>query len=79
MKTLKLGLLYRDANNYKTFYERTISLKDYPEASKLKAGDEITMGEYGTLDKDSFFPSDEHPHIYNDDFDHNFLEVESIK
>lgn len=79
MKTITLELLYRDGFNYKDYFDHTVSLEDYPEASKLKEGDDIIMGEYGTLKQDEFFNSEKHPEAYNDECDHNILEIVGIK
>ncbi len=76
--TIKVDLLYRDASNYKTSYPLTIDLKDYPEAKKLKIGDQFEMGEYGSLRQKEFFNSEVHPYDYNDEDDHNILEVVEI-
>lgn len=74
-KTITLELLYRDAFNYKEYLDHTVSLEEYPEASKLKEGDDIIMGEYGTPDQDSFFDDGS----YDDECDHNILEIVGIK
>lgn len=75
---LQLSLLYRDAANYKTSFDHTVDTKDYPEAQDLKVGSEIEMGQYGTLSQDEFFESEIHEYCYNDEYDHNLLDITEI-
>lgn len=77
-KTIKLDICYRDAGNYKTFFTHAVDLSLFPEAAKLKAGDEINMGEYGTLPEDYFFESELHPTAYSARMDHNVLDIEKV-
>lgn len=76
--TVKLGLMYRDGANYKTHFTHEIDLQAFPKAKNLKVGDEILMGEYGTLSEKDFFNSETHPYEYNEQDDHNILEVTEI-
>jgi hypothetical protein len=75
MNEIKINIIYRDADNYKTFFDHTIDVKEYPEAKNLKVGSEFNMGEYGTLTENEFFNSEIHPHNYDHSADHNILEV----
>lgn len=75
---MKVKILYRCGANWKTFFDHEINLNDHPEASKLVVGDEFEMGEYGTLSEDNFFGSDIHEHEYDDEYDHNILEITEI-
>jgi len=78
-KAILVQFQYRDASNYKDFFELLIDLEQYPEAADLVADGEpeIKMGKYGTPTQDQFFGSKIHPYPYGDD-DHNFLSVEEI-
>jgi len=76
--SVKLGLMYRDGANYKTHFTHDIDLKAFPKAKDIKVGDEILMGEYGTLPESEFFNSEIHPYEYNDQDDHNILEVTEL-
>lgn len=76
--SVKIGLMYRDGANYKTHFTHDIDLKAFPKAKDIKVGDEILMGEYGTLPESEFFNSDIHPYEYNDQDDHNILEVTEL-
>lgn len=76
---LAVELLYRDAHNYKTHFEHKIDLTEYPEAVKLKEGEDVGMGAYGTLDETEFFGSEIHSYAYDGEVDHNLLEVLTIK
>ncbi len=76
MKTIEFR--YRDATNYKTFFSVDVDEKKYPEAKKVKTGDEITMGELGTPNEDEFFESEIHPMEYDHETDHNILEIIEI-
>ena len=77
-ETVKLGLMYRDGANYKTHFTHEIDLKAFPKAKSLKVGDEILMGEYGTLPESEFFNSEIHEYEYNEQDDHNILEITEI-
>jgi hypothetical protein len=78
MKKMKLCLLYSDAGNYKTRFDIEVDIEKYPKAVELKVGDEIIMGEYGTLSEDDFFLSDTHPYKYSKRYDHNILVIEDL-
>ena len=77
-EVIKLGIMYRDGANYKTHFTHEIDLKAFPKAKSLKVGDEILMGEYGTLSEKEFFNSEIHAYEYNEQDDHNILEVTEI-
>lgn len=70
---VKVSFMYRCGANYKTYF----SLK-YPKTD-LKPGDEIEMGEYGTPYQDDFFSSGIHEYSYDEEHDHNLLEVIDVK
>ena len=72
---MKVEFRYRDASNYKTYFEHEIDIIEHPDAIDLKVDDQITMGEYGTLEDFQFFGSEVHPHEYDEEFDHDILEV----
>lgn len=76
---MKVTIQYRCGGNYKTNFDHVINLPDFPEASKLEVGSEIEMGEYGTLPESDFFDSDTFGHKYDEDLDHNILEIVEIK
>lgn len=76
---LTLLLVYRDADNDKTFFSLPVDCRAYPEAAELKAGDEIEMGGYGTLPEAGFFGSGSHPEPYDHGTDNNILTIISIK
>ncbi len=76
--SLKVDIVYRDATNFKTSFTHEIDIKAFPKAKNLKTGDEIEMGQYGTLSKKEFFNSEIHPHHYIEEYDHNLLEIISI-
>lgn len=76
--TLKVEIEYRNAGNYKTYFTHEIDLKAFPDATHLKKGDEITMGQYGTLKERDFFGSEIHPYPYDGEDDHNLLEITGI-
>ena len=75
---MKVEFRYRDASNYKDFFEVEIDLNKYPEAKTLQVGDDIEMGQYGTMRDTEFFGSDIHPASYDLEYDHNILEVSEI-
>ena len=72
---LKVDFMYRDASNYKTCFEQIIDLDKHPAAAELKEGEDIEMGQYGTLKQEDFFNSTTHPYPYNNEYDHNILKV----
>ena len=75
---MELGLLYRCAGNYKTFFSWNIDLNKYPDAAALNKGDDIEMGKYGTPTRDEFFNSDYRAFVFDPDLDHNLFDVVSI-
>jgi len=75
---MKVEFRYRDASNYKDFFEVEIDTNEHPEAKDLKVDDTIEMGEYGTLTESKFFGSEIHPDSYDFEYDHNILEVSEI-
>ena len=77
-EVITLEIKYVDGSNYKTDFEHEVNLKKFPEAKSLKKGDQITMGEYGTLNEDLFFDSEIHPHKYDENYDHNLLDIIGI-
>lgn len=79
MGLYRLDLTYRTASNYKTHFEVNVNSQEHPGVLNLKGGMEITMGEYGTLPQDKFFNSSIHPYPYQDDDDHNIIEVNSVE
>lgn len=74
----KLELKYTCGANYKTFFDVIVDTEQEPEVLKLEEGDEITMGEYGTLPESEFFESDIHEASYDEEYDHNLLEVVEV-
>lgn len=78
MAIYKLDLTYSDASNYKTHFEVNVNSEEHPDVAYLKAGDEFPMGLYGTLTKRTFFNSHIHPFPYDEEEDHNILEVNDI-
>ena len=73
-----LSVMYRDADNWKDFYEVMVNPKEYPDVLKLKAGDKITMGQFETECPEVFFGGENHVHNYDPDYDHNILEVVEV-
>lgn len=78
MAYLKIEFEYRDASNYKDSFDVTIDTKQFPKANKLKVGDEVKMGKFGTPTKPDFFGGEIHFYPYNSDYDHNSLCVRGI-
>lgn len=78
MAIYKLDLTYRDASNYKTHFEVNVNSEEHPDVVYLKAGDEFSMGLFGTPSKRTFFNSEIHPHPYDEEEDHTILEVNDI-
>jgi len=75
---MTVTFLYRDACNYKTSFDHEIDLFEFPNAGNLAVGDEIEMSQLGTLSQADFFGSEIHTYSYNDEYDHNLLEVVEI-
>ena len=71
-------LLYRDADNYQDRFPIIIDLEKFPDAKSLKKDDDIHMGEYGTVPESKFFGSEIHLKEFDDDIDHDVLEIEKI-
>jgi hypothetical protein len=71
---LKINFMYRDGANFKSYIPYEIDLKSYPDAKNLKVGDDIEMGNYGTLTFDEYFDNGD----YDEEIDHNILEVVEI-
>lgn len=67
----KVGLLYRDAGNWKTYLSAMV-----PDSMDI--GDEILMGEHGTPTQLEFFDSEIHPYPYDENEDHNILEIVEV-
>jgi len=78
MAYLKIEFEYRDASNYKDFFDVTIDTKQFPKANKLRVGDEVKMGKFGTPTKSDFFEGEIHTYPYDADYDHNSLCVLGI-
>ena len=76
--SLKVEIEYRDGANYKTHFTHEIDLGAFPKAKALKKGDQITMGQYGTPKQEDFFGSELHSYDYNDQDDHNLLEIIAV-
>ena len=70
---MTLHLEYRCGANFKT----PLSVPVGPDFD-LKVGGQITMGEYGTPTKEEFFESTLHPHKYDEELDHELLDVLEI-
>ena len=74
---VKLELMYRCGANYKTFMSVVVDSTTNPDVLNLKVDDEITMGEYGTMEQSKFF--DEYfEGKFDEEFDHNLLSVEAV-
>ena len=74
---IKLELMYRCGANYKTFMSVVVDSTTNPDVLNLKVDDEITMGEYGTMEQSKFF--DEYfEGKFDEEFDHNLLSVEAV-
>ena len=76
---IKLELQYTCGVNHTTFFTVIVDSQIEPEVLNLKVGDEIEMGDYGTLPESTFFESDIHEHAYDEKYDHNILKVVEIR
>ena len=70
---MTLHLEYRCGANFKT----PLSVPVNPDC-KIEVGSQIIMGEYGTPTKEEFFESTLHPCKYDEEFDHELLDVLEI-